>query len=113
MTSYFIRRLLLVIPTFLGITVLVFAITRVVPGGPIERAMNEALLAQTDSAVMIDMNSVAGAALSEDQLAELRAYYGKRPAFFHPPSPSGQAVFHRELHNQLSSRLSRPVHGVD
>mgnify|MGYP001024964442 FL=1 len=76
MTSYFIRRLLLIIPTFLGITVLVFAITRVVPGGPIERAMNEALLAQTDSAVMIDMNSVAGAALSEDQLAELRAYYG-------------------------------------
>ncbi|SVC73954.1 uncharacterized protein METZ01_LOCUS326808, partial [marine metagenome] len=49
--------------------VLVFAVTRVVPGGPIERAMNEALLAQTDSAVMIDMNSVAGAALSEDQLA--------------------------------------------
>ena len=76
MTSYFIRRLLLVIPTFLGITLLVFAVTRVVPGGPIERAMNEALLAQTDSAVMIDMNSVAGAALSEDQLAELRAYYG-------------------------------------
>ena len=76
LTSYFIRRLLLVIPTFLGITLLVFAVTRVVPGGPIERAMNEALLAQTDSAVTIDMNSIGGAALSEDQLAELRAYYG-------------------------------------
>ncbi len=33
-TSYFIRRLLLIIPTFIGITLLVFAVTRVVPGGP-------------------------------------------------------------------------------
>jgi microcin C transport system permease protein len=38
-TSYFIRRFLLVIPTFLGITLLVFAVTRVVPGGPIARML--------------------------------------------------------------------------
>ncbi|MDX2501159.1 MAG: ABC transporter permease, partial [Deltaproteobacteria bacterium] len=37
MTAYFIRRILLIIPTFLGITILVFTITRFVPGGPIER----------------------------------------------------------------------------
>ena len=43
MTSYFIRRFLLIIPTFVGITLLVFAVTRLVPGGPIERALNEAL----------------------------------------------------------------------
>ena len=35
--SYFIRRLLLVIPTFLGITFLVFALTQFVPGGPVEQ----------------------------------------------------------------------------
>lgn len=41
MTAYFIRRLLLVIPTFIGITIMVFFITRFVPGGPIERIIAE------------------------------------------------------------------------
>ena len=39
MTSYFIRRFLLIIPTFLGITVLVFTIMQLVPGGPLEQEM--------------------------------------------------------------------------
>lgn len=39
MTAYFIRRLLLIIPTFIGVTVIAFAITRLVPGGPLERAI--------------------------------------------------------------------------
>lgn len=34
--SYLIRRLLLVIPTFLGITIVCFALTRLLPGGPVE-----------------------------------------------------------------------------
>ena len=37
MGAYFARRLLLMIPTFLGITMMVFLITRFVPGGPIEQ----------------------------------------------------------------------------
>ncbi len=37
MTAYFIRRLLLIIPTFLGVTIIAFTITRLVPGGPLER----------------------------------------------------------------------------
>ncbi|MCH2694943.1 MAG: ABC transporter permease subunit [Acidobacteriia bacterium] len=37
MVAYFIRRLLLMIPTLLGITFLVFTITRFVPGGPIDQ----------------------------------------------------------------------------
>ncbi len=37
MLAYFIRRLLLVIPTFLGITLLCFALTQIVPGGPVEQ----------------------------------------------------------------------------
>jgi len=39
MGTYFLRRLLLLIPTFVGITLVVFLITRMVPGGPIEQAM--------------------------------------------------------------------------
>lgn len=76
-TSYFIRRFLLIIPTFLGITLLVFAVTRVVPGGPIERMLNEALLAGGDrGAAVAGPQGVGGSALSDDQLDQLRAYYG-------------------------------------
>lgn len=76
-TSYFIRRFLLIIPTFLGITLLVFAVTRVVPGGPIERMLNEALLTGGDrGAAVVGPQGVGSSGLSEDQLDQLRAYYG-------------------------------------
>ena len=69
MTSYFIRRLLLVIPTFVGVTMLVFCLTRLVPGGPIERALNEALLAGGDRGSAITQSVGAGeSVLSEAQL---------------------------------------------
>ncbi len=37
--SYFIRRMLLAVPTFLGITFFCFAICQFVPGGPVEQAL--------------------------------------------------------------------------
>jgi microcin C transport system permease protein len=37
MGAYFARRALLMIPTFLGITFMVFLVTRFVPGGPIDQ----------------------------------------------------------------------------
>lgn len=73
MYSYFIRRLLLTIPTFIGITLLVFCVTRMVPGGPIERMMTASILAESGSS---HQSNIGGSALSEDQLAELKAYYG-------------------------------------
>lgn len=42
MFSYFVRRFLLIIPTFLGCTLLVYAILQFTPGGPFERAMDQA-----------------------------------------------------------------------
>jgi microcin C transport system permease protein len=36
MTTYFIRRFLLIIPTFFGITLITFLILQFVPGGPLE-----------------------------------------------------------------------------
>ncbi|HCY85423.1 MAG TPA: peptide ABC transporter permease [Desulfobacteraceae bacterium] len=77
MTAYFIRRLLLVIPTFIGITVMVFTITRFVPGGPIER-----IIAETRAMSMGQEggSSRAGAGqgqpLSQEQIKQLEAYYG-------------------------------------
>lgn len=72
MTAYFIRRLLLIIPTFIGITLLVFAVTRVVPGGPIERLMQQNLMNQPAGAAQ----TRTGHTLSAEQLAQLEAYYG-------------------------------------
>jgi len=54
MTAYFLRRLLLLVPTFLGITAVVFAITRLVPGGPIEQML-----------MKLSMGDVAGSGASD------------------------------------------------
>ena len=45
MTAYFIRRFLLIVPTFLGITVAVFVIMQFVPGGPVERRLMQIQMA--------------------------------------------------------------------
>jgi microcin C transport system permease protein len=77
MTAYFIRRLLLVIPTFIGITIMVFTITRFVPGGPIER-----IIAQAQQMPSIEGGRAGRSSteqnqpLSEEQIEELRKYYG-------------------------------------
>ncbi len=39
MTTYIVRRLLLMIPTLLGITIMVFTISRLAPGDPVSLAM--------------------------------------------------------------------------
>jgi microcin C transport system permease protein len=75
MRDYFIRRFLLIPPTLLGITLVVFMITRFVPGGPFERAMMEMqqMNAQTGRGVS---SAGQGMALSEEQINQLKAYYG-------------------------------------
>lgn len=73
MLGYILRRLLLVIPTFIGITIVVFALTRMVPGGPIERMMTAYQMANQSQS---SQHSLAGNTLSEDQLLQLKQYYG-------------------------------------
>ncbi|MFC1534476.1 ABC transporter permease subunit [Thermodesulfobacteriota bacterium] len=77
MTAYFIRRLLLVIPTFIGITIMVFIITRFVPGGPIERIIAQAQQMQgmAGETVLSDSEKQTQP-LSDEQLEELKRYYG-------------------------------------
>ena len=73
--AYLIRRLLLVIPTFIGITVVCFALTRFLPGGPVEmRLMRlKGLAAQGAgaSAAAPGRNQVA-----EEYRKQLEAQYG-------------------------------------
>lgn len=49
-TDYFLRRLFLVVPTFLGITILVFLLLQFVPGGPVEQILMQMRGAQVGEA---------------------------------------------------------------
>ena len=70
---YFIRRLLLVIPTFLGITFLCFSIIQFVPGGPVEQA----LLRMKGGGVGGESIAAheASSAISEEQRQAIRKHY--------------------------------------
>ena len=80
MIGYFVRRFFLIIPTFVGITIMVFAITRFVPGGPIDRIISNArqMQAASSSAGSLSGGNSAGAGqpLSESQIEMLKKYYG-------------------------------------
>ncbi len=69
MGPYFLRRLLLVIPTFLGITLAVFVVTQFVPGGPVERRIMQYQMGATASGRPVE-------ALPEDAIQQIREYYG-------------------------------------
>jgi microcin C transport system permease protein len=77
--EYFIRRLLLVIPTFLGITVLCFGLIQFVPGGPVEQA-----ILQIKGIGTAESGKGTGiqATLTEDQRKALEAHFGFDQPFF-------------------------------
>jgi microcin C transport system permease protein len=79
MTSYFIRRLLLVPPTFLAITLLVYTVLRLVPGGPVEQAMAQMKMgALSGEAGGSDGGGSQGqkdSHLSDEGLEDLQRYY--------------------------------------
>lgn len=74
MTSYIIRRILLMIPTFLGCTLVVFLIIQQTPGGPIEQLQ---LMYQAGGGA--ETTGGSGSEIStdipEEALAELKAYF--------------------------------------
>lgn len=75
MKAYFLRRLLLIIPTMIGITLLVFTITRFVPGGPMDRMLQQAqAAAEKGGGSQTGSNAQSG--LSEEQLEELEEQFG-------------------------------------
>lgn len=81
MSAYFLRRLLLLIPTFIGITFLVFTITRFVPGGPIEQ-----MILQTQMAAAEGGAGAASGSTSVEMPAEVlealnRQYHFDKPFY--------------------------------
>ena len=93
------------IPTFIGITLLVFCVTRFVPGGPVERAIQEAQIAsegQTNS-----RSELGAQILSDSQIEDLKEYYGlDKPVLVSYFSWLKKVLV---LDLGLSSRYSEPV----
>lgn len=78
LTAYFIRRFLLLIPTFFGITLIYFSVLQVVPGGPLEMELLRIRQAMASSG-----EGGAGASIGNEPteipleaLEEMKRYYG-------------------------------------
>ena len=78
MFQYFIRRTLLIIPTFLGVTFLVFFILQVAPDGPYDRALNKLKNNQEGGGEvsMSSNDSDQNLALSDEDIEHLKAEFG-------------------------------------
>ncbi len=75
MRAYFIKRLLLIIPTLFGITIACFLIMQMVPGGPVEQAvqrLKQAAHSQRSVGINVDMNSN----MTRDEIENIKKYYG-------------------------------------
>ena len=73
MRDYFIRRFLLIPPTLLGVTLIVFFITRFVPGGPIEHYLEEAQKASEGGS---SSGGQMSGGMSEEQIEKLEEENG-------------------------------------
>jgi microcin C transport system permease protein len=78
MFTYILRRLLLLIPTFIGITIISFAVFQLAPGGPIESAISQMRFAGggSDAAGPGPSGGENQATVSAEVIEELKKKYG-------------------------------------
>ena len=77
MKTYILRRLLLMIPTLVGISLVCFILIQLIPGGPVEE-----LVSRAQSAAAMRGGADASKALSPEQIAQIQAYFGfDKPAW--------------------------------
>ncbi|MGI5869116.1 MAG: ABC transporter permease subunit [Kiritimatiellia bacterium] len=78
MPKYFLRRLLLVVPTFLGITIVCFALTQFVPGGPVEQRLLQmrGLMGAEGAAGATAVATDGAVSLTETMRQDLMRHYG-------------------------------------
>lgn len=77
--DYFIRRFLLVIPTFIGITILVFGLIQFVPGGPVEQLIMQMKgIGVSESGRSIGVQG----SISDQQRKAIEAHFGFDKPFY-------------------------------
>ena len=75
MRNYFIKRLLLIIPTLLGISIACFLIMQMVPGGPVEQAIQKIKrAAQSESGAVASGNLQSN--MTVEEIQNIKRYYG-------------------------------------
>ena len=77
--DYFIRRFLLVVPTFLGITLLCFALIQFVPGGPVEQIVMQM---KGIGAAESGRGTGVTSSLSAEQRKAIEAHFGFDKPFY-------------------------------
>jgi len=76
MGTYFLRRLLLAIPTFIGCTIVVFSIVQLAPGGPLEQQKRQLQAAAAERGGSGGVASEGETTIPPKALEELKRYYG-------------------------------------
>lgn len=76
MLKYIIRRLLFIIPTLIGISIVVFGIVNLAPGSPIEQKLQQLRFAGSAEGSGESSSRGAGATVSAEVLEALKKQYG-------------------------------------
>lgn len=76
MFHYFLRRFLLIVPTLLGISVIIFMIMHFVPGGPVEQAIMELQSVDAEEGGAGAGSQFEMQSIPEDALDEIRKAFG-------------------------------------
>jgi len=103
--DYILRRLLVMIPTFLGITLATFLLCQFVPGGPIEQLQLQ--LAGAGGELARGTGSRVQLTIPDEQLQQLKEFYG-----FDKPLPVAYGVWlwqTLQLNLGQSFRYNEPV----
>ncbi|MCW8828797.1 MAG: microcin C ABC transporter permease YejB [Gammaproteobacteria bacterium] len=84
MAAYILKRLLLMIPTLLGVLLITFVVIQFVPGGPVEQlvAQLKGQAAQGEVSAGVEGLYRGARGLDEERIEELKAFYGfDKPAW--------------------------------
>lgn len=76
MLKYFLRRLAIIIPTLLGVTIVVFVIINMAPGGPIEQKLQQMRFGSGDGSEGGTKSRGATQGVSDEVLEALKKQYG-------------------------------------
>lgn len=76
MIKYFLRRLAILIPTLIGVTIVIFGIINMAPGGPIEQKLQQMRFSSGDGGGGGAVNRGANQGVSDEVLEALKRQYG-------------------------------------
>jgi len=75
MKAYFLKRILLIFPTILGITIVCFLIMQAVPGGPVEQALQR-MRRSVEGKSAVGSTGSMQERMTEQELENIKRYYG-------------------------------------